>query len=307
MPRSAYFSQRVPSEQNLLEDIVIESIKIYGFDCYYMPRKIISLDTLLLEDTESKFNSAFLIEMYIENQAGFEGDGVLLSKFGLEIRHQMNLVVSSRRWNSSVGAWNTGFSNLRPSEGDLIYIPLLRGLFEIKFVDLETPFYQLSNLPVYTMKCELFEYRGEDLNTGVKEIDDIQTTISFESSYHVEVPAYGASAVRYLSGEYAKLTFPSGANGEAKITNTEILATGNVRLQLSNLKFTDSKVHPLSAGVIIEGKTTGVIKTILSISTLTSSDKLLDASPFGTNSILEKKAIEILDFTASNPFGDPVD
>lgn len=272
-----------------------------------MPRKIISLDTLLVEDTESKFNSAFLIEMYIENKEGFEGDGVLLSKFGLEIRHQMNLIVSSRRWNLSVGAWNKGFSNLRPSEGDLIYIPLVRGLFEIKFVDLETPFYQLSNLPVYTMKCELFEYSGEDLNTGVKEIDDIQSSLSFESSYHVEVPAYGSGASRYLRGEYVKLTYPSAAEGEAKITNIEILTGGNIRLQLSNLKFTNSKVHPLAPGVIIEGKTTGVIKTILTISTLTSSDNLLDASPYGTNSALEKKAIEILDFTASNPFGDPAD
>jgi len=307
MPRSAYFSQRVRTEHNLLEDIVIESIKIYGFDCYYMPRKIVSLDTLLVEDTESKFNSAFLIEMYIENKEGFEGDGVLLSKFGLEIRHQMNMIVSSRRWDSSVGAWNKGFSNLRPSEGDLIYIPLVRGLFEIKFVDLETPFYQLSNLPVYSMKCELFEYRGEDLNTGVKEIDNIQTALSFESSYHIEVPAYGAGATRYSDGEYIKLTYPSGVIGEAKITNIEILTGGKVRLQLSNLKFTDSKVHPLTAGVIIEGKTTGVIKTILSISTLTSEDNLLDTSGFGTNSILEKKAIDILDFTASNPFGDPAD
>ena len=139
-----------------------------------MPRKIIQVDEILNEDVASRFDSAFNIEMYVENVDGYEGDGILMSKFGLEIRNQMKLVVSRKRWDASVGVWNAGYNNFRPSEGDLIYMPTVKGVFEIKFVELETPFYQLQNLPVYKITCELFEYSNEDIDTGVAEVDNLQ-------------------------------------------------------------------------------------------------------------------------------------
>jgi len=123
MSRNVYFSQGVQSEKNLYEDIIIESIKIYGHEVFYMPRKIIQIDEILNEDVASRFDSAFNIEMYVENVDGYEGDGILMSKFGLEIRNQMKLVVSRKRWDASVGVWNAGYNNFRPSEGDLIYMP----------------------------------------------------------------------------------------------------------------------------------------------------------------------------------------
>lgn len=182
MSRNVYFSQGVQSERNLYEDIVIESIKIYGHEVFYMPRKITNVDEILNEDVSSRFDSAFNIEMYIENVDGYEGDGILMSKFGLEIRNQMKLVVSRKRWDASVGVWNAGYNNFRPSEGDLIYMPTVKGVFEIKFVELETPFYQLQNLPVYKITCELFEYSNEDIDTGVAEVDAIQTNRSQDQS-----------------------------------------------------------------------------------------------------------------------------
>ena len=151
MATNVYFSQKVRSEQNLYEDIVIESLKMYGQDVYYLPRTIVSKDTILNEDIESNFNDAYIIEMYISNVDGFEGDGNLLSKFGVEIRDQANFIVSTRRWEQYIGAHNkagassTGYDlvanidrthsentdYIRPAEGDLIYLPLSGSLFAI--------------------------------------------------------------------------------------------------------------------------------------------------------------------------------
>jgi hypothetical protein len=310
MGRSVYFSQKFKPEQELYEDIIIESIKRYGFDCFYMPRALTSLDTILNEDTESRFDAAFNIEMYIENVDGYEGDGVLMSKFGLEIRQQVRLVVSRRRWNTSVGVWNKGYSNLRPSEGDLIYVPLVKGLFEIKYVDLETPFYQLQNLPVYKMTCELFEYRGEDLNTGVQEIDTVQNIASTAASYRSTF-AYLQGSPKFELNEYVNLSYVSGATGQAKITDLRLSTIDPaypLLVQLSDLRFTDGKVHPIATGVSIRGATTGAQATLGHVVTLTDGDNDLSDGDFSMqNTKLETKGNTILDFTETNPFGDPND
>ena len=152
MATNVYFSQKVKAEQDLYEDIVIESLKMYGQDVYYLPREVVNEDSILGEDIESVFSDAYIIEMYIANVDGFEGDGNLLSKFGVEIRDQANFIVSKKRWNQYIGTRSSGtLGNLRPGEGDLIYLPLSKSLFEIRFVEHESPFYQLSNLPTYTL------------------------------------------------------------------------------------------------------------------------------------------------------------
>ena len=144
MPRNVYFSQAVRSEQHLYEDLVIESLKIFGQDVYYVPRTLVERDTILGEDPASSFDDAYLIEAYIENQEGFEGAGDLYQKFGLEIRDEANFIISKRQWEKLVGLYNNSLSTVRPQEGDLIFLPMSNSFFEITFVEHEKPFYQLS-------------------------------------------------------------------------------------------------------------------------------------------------------------------
>ena len=148
MARNVYFNDKVRSEQNLYEDIVIESLKIYGQDVYYLPRDIVAEDKIFGDDIPSRFNSSYKIEMYLENIEGVDGEGDLFTRFGVEIRDEATFVVSRRRWTQTVARMDNNVTSVRPLEGDLIYLPLTNKLFQINFVEHEHPFYQLSNLPV---------------------------------------------------------------------------------------------------------------------------------------------------------------
>ena len=223
MAVNKYFNNfAYPREQDLVEDLVIESIKIYGHDMKYIPRTVIKRDNLFGEDTLSQFNSAADIEMYIKNVDGFEGEGDFLSKFGLEIRDQMTMTVARKRFDqirseklmTEVGynfvqeagstttpfkrfLANTAFSNFnieleegtannysisssRPQEGDLLYFPMVDKLFEIKFVEHESVFYQTGRLQTYDLRCELFEYSSEQIDTGFNEIDKVEDELSLD-------------------------------------------------------------------------------------------------------------------------------
>jgi hypothetical protein len=166
------------SEQNLYEDLIIESMKIYGFEVYYIPRKSFNEDNILTEDPLNYYENAYPIEMYMENIGGFEGDGELLTKFGIEIRDVANFIVSRRRWKETVG--NTGNSVLenRPAEGDVVYFPLTKSFFEIRRVDSQTPFYQLGKLYVFKLNCELMQFSSERFDTGIDEIDTITDSLN---------------------------------------------------------------------------------------------------------------------------------
>lgn len=167
-------------QQDLLEDLIIESIKMYGHDCIYIPRTLVKEDNLFGEDVLSKFVNSYEVEMYIKNVEGFEGEGDFLSKFNVEVRDEITFTVSKRRFGEEVDLaqmipQEDGDQAVRPLEGDLIYFPLTEGLFEIKFVEDESVFYQMGEIQMYDLKCELFEYSHEELNTGIATIDDIQT------------------------------------------------------------------------------------------------------------------------------------
>jgi len=174
-----YISQTVRSEQNLYEDIVIESLKFYGQDVYYIPREIVNKDKVFLDDVPSRFSDAYKIEMYIENTEGFEGEGDLFTKFGIELRDQATFVVARRRWKQLIGNYLDS-NKFRPREGDVIYLPLSKSIFQINKVETETPFYQLSNLPTFRLQAELFEYNDEDFDTGIDTIDDIEYEGAFQ-------------------------------------------------------------------------------------------------------------------------------
>jgi hypothetical protein len=177
-----YFNVRgAKSEQRLLDDLIVESIKINGMKVYYVPRQFVALDTLFGEDPLSRFTKTFPIEMYFDNPTGFQGDRDLISKFGLELRDKANFIVSRRRFNQIVRYGNgTAMSNTRPStveirpmEGDLIYLPLTSDLFEVRFADHESTFYQWGGLYVWRITVEKFAYSSETIQTGIKEIDRI--------------------------------------------------------------------------------------------------------------------------------------
>lgn len=169
--RNTYIGQGNSSEQNLLEDLIIESLSIYGQTLYYLPRQYVNKDVILGEDTLSKFTNAYPIEMYFENISQFDGQGPFLQKFGLFMEQSATLTVSRRRWQQLVGQYGSTFVPGRPNEGDLLYFPLTKGLFEIKFVQHQDPFYQLGKLYVYKLQVELFQYASEKIDTGIPEID----------------------------------------------------------------------------------------------------------------------------------------
>lgn len=162
-------------EQLLIENLVIESIKIYGHDVFYIPRKLNKYDDVYGADDQSSYEVAYPIEMYIKSFDGFKGDGNFMSKFGLEIRDQVVFSMAQRIFNEEIGQFTT---QVRPNEGDLIYFPLNKKCFQIKFVNKFEMFYQLGALQTWEVTCELFEYSGELLNTGIPEIDDLQKKFS---------------------------------------------------------------------------------------------------------------------------------
>lgn len=170
MAKNFYFENFGNSmEQQLIEDLVIESIRIYGIDTWFLPRTISAKDELYNEDALSVFDDAYMVEMYVKNVDGFEGEGDFLSKFGLQIRDSMTLTVAIRTFDTEVGAHS---EQTRPNEGDLIYFPLNNKFFKVMHVEHESIFYQMGSLQTYDLRCELFEYSGERFETGQDFIDD---------------------------------------------------------------------------------------------------------------------------------------
>jgi len=181
MPTNHYFSKGTISEQLLYEDLAIEAIQIYGHDVYYLPRTMVNKDELFGESPLSKFTDAYMIEMYMDTNEGFEGEKEIISRFGLEIRDETTFTVSRRRWLDLVSSNSNLISALRPNEGDWIYMPTVGRLLEISFVDKDDPFYQLDNLPVYKLFTRTVEYSSEDLDTGIEAIDVIETERSTDA------------------------------------------------------------------------------------------------------------------------------
>ena len=226
MPRNVYFSHGTQGEKRLYEDIIIESLRIYGHDCYYIPRTIVNESSVFNESELSKFGDAYMIEMYVDSVDGYEGDGTLLSKFGLEVRNQISFVLSRKRWNNLIGRFGNEPNELiRPKEGDLIYLPLVKGLFEIRFVDGDTPFYQLQNMPTYRLTCELFEYGDEAIDTGIAEVDTFETQFATRTTLEL-----GSGTGAYTIGEDVTQTDTTG----------DIIVTGEV-----SRDYTDGGTHYL--------------------------------------------------------------
>ena len=294
MERSPHFSQKVKSEQNLYEDIVIESLKIYGQDVYYLPRTIVNENTILGEDVASSFSSSYKIEMYLENQDGFDGEGDLFTKFGVEIRDEATFIVARKSWARSVSSANNNITVLRPKEGDLIYLELSNKIFEIMHVEHEQPFYQLSNLPTYKMRCQLFEYSGEDIDTGVTAINKVQSDFGYRA--YLTMDSDGSKS-GFTIGENITQTFANGTILTGEVAHWS--DSDNV-MHLVNFGADDGAFHLPVVGRQVIGITSGNITTTTAVSEEIVESKNEQNTTFETtNSVMS-----FLDFSETNPFGD---
>src|SRR6056300_7919 len=172
------------NEKRLYEDLIIEGLKIYGQDVYYLPRTLVNRDLILGEDTLSKFDDSYLIEMYMETTEGFAGQQEIINKFGLEIREDTTFMLAKRRWQDAVDSVHTLIKDGRPNEGDIIYMPLMNSFFEIQFVEDQEPFFQLGNLPVYKLRVTRWEYSSERLDTGITDIDAAEDKYTLDQLAH---------------------------------------------------------------------------------------------------------------------------
>ena len=274
------------NEQELLHSLTQESIQIYGHDVSYIPRTLVNTDTVLGEDSISEYKDAYSVEMYIKSVDGFEGEGDLISKFGLEVRDQIVFSLARRAWEGlDLG--------VRPKEGDLVYFPLTSKLFQIMFVEHETPFYQTGALPTFDLTCELFVYSDEKMDTDVDEIDVIEQKQSFVRTFELssvsgtfqegETVTGGTSAV---TGEVARWDSSTSylylINMTGSFTLNEILtgATSTATGTYSVKRTTDETSETLAT--IDSGQSDNV----------------------SSNKQFEIDADSVFDFTEGNPFGD---
>lgn len=278
MPTNVFFNHAVSTEQHLYEDLVVESLRIYGHETYYLPREIVEEDSILGEDVQSTFGDAYSVEMYLENTEGFEGEGDLMSKFGVQVRDQATFIISLRSWERFISLDSNLATSMRPNEGDLLYFPLSGSMFEIKFVEHENPFYQVGKLFVFKLQCELFEYSGEDFDTG-----SYADLIELDQAYSLGLTMNGDTA--YTIGE--------------NVTRNGVVV-GEVQTSLGNATTIIHNTATLTVGDTLVGVDSGVSDTIASINdVLTMSN---DGS--AQNKDFEDKADNYLDFSETNPFGE---
>jgi hypothetical protein len=177
MALNPFFLQGSPNEQRLVQELINEQLRIYGVEVVYIPRKFVRKETILREISSSKFDDNFALEAYVNNYDGYSGQGDILTKFGMSLKDDLSLIISKERFEDFISPFLESESDeeivlsSRPREGDLVYFPLGQRLFEVKFVEHEQPFYQLGKLYVYELKCELFEYEDEVIDTSIDEID----------------------------------------------------------------------------------------------------------------------------------------
>ena len=202
MPTNVYFNTGTTAEQRLYENLIIEQLSVFGQDVYYLPRKLVNKDTLFGEDASSSFNDAYIIEMYLDNVEGYEGQKEMMTRFGIDMQDEATFVVSKRRFEQLISLDANLIVSTRPNEGDLIYFPAGKKLFEISFVDHDDPFYQIQNLPVFKMRCRTFEYSHEDMATGLDAIDAIETSESLDAlAYQIVLESGTDSGTNYLITE----------------------------------------------------------------------------------------------------------
>jgi hypothetical protein len=294
MAKNSYFRRNIGSEQRLIEDLTVEAIKMHGEDMVYIPRTLMNEDKLFGEDTQSKFDDGYSLEMYIESADGFEGDGDFVSKFGLEIRDSVSLIFSKKRFEQVVTVNEASIP--KPREGDLIYFPLSKGLFEIKFVEHENPFYQLGKLHTYKVSCELFVYSHEEIDTGYSDIDALEDD---RQEFEIELTLGTLNAGQdFRIGEEVYQGSVGSETALAKVTDwtlsTKLLSIVGISGTFSN-----------SQNVI--GRTTETSYSLDSqVTTTTVITQGVTGGSDGDNESIEFEidSDSIFDFTENDPFSE---
>jgi hypothetical protein len=299
MSRNVYFTNGTGTEQLLIEDIIIESLKIYGQDLFYIPRTLISKDEILGEDRLSQFKSSFPIEMYFENVDSFAGQGAFIQKFGLMMEQSATLVVARRRWDQLVGRYGVTQIPTRPNEGDLLYFPLTKGLFEIKFVQHQDPFYQLGKLYVYKLQVELFQYSSEQIDTGIAEVDAFETLKTFNTNTTRNPTGYVTNIVVDNAGSgYTSAPAVSFSSGTA--TATAVLGTGVNSDKVVSITINSRGTGYASAPIItIDAPVSGVQAT----ATASIDINIDQQESYGDNNKFKVEGADVL-FSVTNPFGE---
>lgn len=267
-----------PETQAIYEELIIQAIQARGNDVFYVPRQVNNLDSFFGEDIASSFTTSFGIEMYVETAEGFEGQD-LFQKFGVEVRDDVTFVVSKSRWNTVVG---TPMNYIRPREGDLVYAPFAKALFEINEVMHEEPFYQLGQLPVYKLYCSLFKYNDEVIDIGE---DSGFTGSNFTGTQQLTM----AAARAFQEGEELEQLV-----GTTTVTGRVVSVSG-VNVVVGNIS-SDSETLTLFTAGPISGNVSNLTGTVASVATY-------DAI-YGENDIIEAEADVFAPFDPNRPFGD---
>jgi hypothetical protein len=275
----------------LYEDLIIESIKFYGQDIYYLPREIVEKEDIFLDSIQSQFGDAYKVEVYIENAEGFDGEGDIFTKFGIEIRDQATFVIARRRWRELVGD-RLADAQFRPREGDVIYLPMSESLFQVMKVETETPFYQLSQLPTFRMQCELFEFSDEDFDTGISDIDNVEVEGAFQ--YELQMPPFvDGDETYYLVGEDVQQLFDDYIlNGEVTSWNPDTRM-----LKIAHTGATDGMYHEWATDRPVVGPNA-------SMTPVSQDEGVNEIQVDAQNKVFNDWEEDFLDFSESNPFGD---
>jgi hypothetical protein len=284
MPTSHYFPQRYggnKSEQRLIQSLADEQIKLFGSDVYYLPRKILQ-EQALNDVIFSEYTESILIEMLLQNVQGFDANSEFISKFGLKITDEVTFIVSRYRWEQEQSKLNLNAQG-RPNEGDLIYLPITKSLYEIKFVDRRTPFYQLGEIFFYTITAEIYELGDDNIDTGIREIDEIEEMLAQEMILNL----YAGGSLDFLVGE--RVT--------AQISGVEaVVSEWNVNTR--TLKVID-RTGLFGENEGISGQTSGAQWIVDTYSTFDDTNSLTDQ-----NKYIEDNADDFLIFNEENPFGE---
>ena len=283
MATNSYFTQGTTGEQDLIENLVVEQIKMFGKNVFYMPTTLVNEDTTFTEDALSKFDDAYEIEAYIEDPTGFTGDGDLFTKFGVRISDQVTFIISRKRFTEAVDDNAQLIVEGRPNEGDLVYFPMANKIFKIMFVEHEQPFYQLGKIHVWGLKCELFEFSDEQFDTGVTAIDQI------EQDFSVSIT----------------INFATGGTGDFTVGEVVAGGTSNITAEGKSWDSTNRQLQVFNrTGIFtipetITGQSSSAAWTTASYNTLNNT-----SSEYDSNSSFETLADGIIDFSEGNPFGD---
>ena len=289
MALNPFFLQGSQGEQRLVQNLINEQLKIYGIEVTFIPRKFVNQKTIIEEVQASKFDDNFLIEAYVENFDGYAGAGDVLTKFGMSLRDEVTLTISKERFEAFIAPFMSADDDIelasRPREGDLVFFPLGQRLFEIKFVEHEDPFYQLGKTYVYKLKCELFEYEDEVIDTSIEAIDTQVEDVGYITTLQLVGVGRTATANAVIGSGYINQIFLNNDGSGFTGTPTVAITTspsGNTADNATAVAFTTERAGVRSVEKILLTNA-GVGYTVAPIITISGGGGIGAAATVGIN------------------------